>query len=543
MLPHTPQKKTSSRHPAGISNLPAPSEFHTPEKNPTLPPHAPSSTPRRLQTLTSDHVKTGNKRTQLASQVKRIPCIPIDKFFEPLRSRAGHDLQHRLTTVLDHLKHKRFLHPGYISDTGELQAFSSRTPSRMRKNERACFTPIQTLCEQTWSADPKNRPDSLYRLAVINKEITPQGMKDSLSRSDFYIVWEDTRTLKWCNTAVAAQFKTKFGKLQEALFDGRHILEEDPSRRFTFALTIADTTAHLIYFSPSCTVATPFDIKKEPHIFIEFLLCITTYPSTPKECFHALWLTGFQPLDHPIVHLTRGPQFCLRLNSHEYKTVSPLSNYKAGAVNGRLTRVWVVEDQTGNTGVMKQSNLPSGILEGDIYDQLLEDLSKEGEEAVVQNNFLTILGKSVVKHSEDMYIFQEVSQAMWKAGWVHRDLSYGNVYWHRTDRTVKFGDLEYGRRYEEGGSSQTKTGTPWFWSVEVASGLYRFDKSKSKSQHSLRSSRPFRHHALNELESLMWMGLWFILYHWPLSPDIDEGNMCSLFDQYFSPPGGRPCKD
>ncbi|TEB24193.1 hypothetical protein FA13DRAFT_1792094 [Coprinellus micaceus] len=126
------------------------------------------------------------------------------------------------------------------------------------------------------------------------------------------------------------------------------------------------------------------------------------------------------------------------------------------------------------------------------------------------------------------------------AGWVHRDISCGNVLiWTDGDgnKHGKLGDLEYAKRYPSmGGSPDPKTGTAYFMPVEIMLG-YRLilrDTSQKKrriepltARQRLQAARsrpqtdnadllpreepdPLQHHFLHELECLWWLTLWSI---------------------------------
>ncbi|EAU89781.2 other/FunK1 protein kinase [Coprinopsis cinerea okayama7 len=101
---------------------------------------------------------------------------------------------------------------------------------------------------------------------------------------------------------------------------------------------------------------------------------------------------------------------------------------------------------------------------------------------------------------------------MFCAGWVHRDISTGNILAHRsspgTPWQVKLSDLEYAKRFPGNptatASTEVKTGTMYFMAVEVQSSqLILTDTSEA-------SNTVIIHNPQHDLESLWWILLWLV---------------------------------
>ncbi|KAJ3844024.1 hypothetical protein F5878DRAFT_193879 [Lentinula raphanica] len=72
----------------------------------------------------------------------------------------------------------------------------------------------------------------------------------------------------------------------------------------------------------------------------------------------------------------------------------------------------------------------------------------------------------------------DVVKALWiihKAGWVHRDISGGNVYWYQKEQVGLIGDFEYARAITGGAHHDVRTGTPFFMAAETLAQMYQFD--------------------------------------------------------------------
>ncbi|KAG2018747.1 other/FunK1 protein kinase [Coprinopsis cinerea AmutBmut pab1-1] len=127
-----------------------------------------------------------------------------------------------------------------------------------------------------------------------------------------------------------------------------------------------------------------------------------------------------------------------------------------------------------------------------------------------------------------------VLMVMFCAGWIHRDISHGNILAFKEEGgwQVKLSDLEYAKRFPPDSaqtSSDPKTGTPFFMAHEILtssslSGFYHQNLAvpKRTSRRAARNtarrggaveSRPvviIIHNYQHDLESLWWMVLWLV---------------------------------
>ncbi|KAG6807983.1 hypothetical protein H0H92_005820 [Tricholoma furcatifolium] len=135
---------------------------------------------------------------------------------------------------------------------------------------------------------------------------------------------------------------------------------------------------------------------------------------------------------------------------------------------------------------------------------------------------------------------------MWKAGYVHRDVSAGNCLWN--GEVGKLSDLEYAKKYDTLQKDDPLTGTEIFTAVEVTLGQYRYlpDPMPPKAERprlgantleemrlqvlqnaDLRKlvERPpgrktllvptFRFNFYHDLESVFWILAWFLHHRFP----------------------------
>ncbi|KAJ3823101.1 hypothetical protein F5880DRAFT_1613185 [Lentinula raphanica] len=126
------------------------------------------------------------------------------------------------------------------------------------------------------------------------------------------------------------------------------------------------------------------------------------------------------------------------------------------------------------------------------------------------------------------------------AGWVHRDISGGNLYYYKERHAGILGDLEYAKRVndDEPSNHTVRTGTPFFMASETLIGQYLFhtanqelsstvpnlfmminnewnhdNNAQVQSTSNAELRPPFAHNALHDLESVWWVIVWVLLFN------------------------------
>ncbi|KAG8999423.1 hypothetical protein FRB90_012078 [Tulasnella sp. 427] len=129
-------------------------------------------------------------------------------------------------------------------------------------------------------------------------------------------------------------------------------------------------------------------------------------------------------------------------------------------------------------------------------------------------------------------------QLMFVSGWVHRDISSGNLYARRVGTKVEgiLADLEFAKRFEPErpvSKSDSKIGTAYFMAIEIHKQIpFAIKRSKPtlnnavRVKHATGPTAPvpgviynFRH----DLESIFWVLLWALLERVPLELPEDSG--------------------
>ncbi|KAF8879146.1 hypothetical protein BD779DRAFT_1552665 [Infundibulicybe gibba] len=116
-------------------------------------------------------------------------------------------------------------------------------------------------------------------------------------------------------------------------------------------------------------------------------------------------------------------------------------------------------------------------------------------------------------------------QLLYCAGWVHRDISSGNILAHTVEGTIrgKLADLEYARKFaSNSGNSDPKMGTPFFMPLEIQTQQYFSQPTRQRARTTATSTLtmerkattsirpPVRFNFQHDLESLWWVLLWAI---------------------------------
>ncbi|KAL5520234.1 hypothetical protein ACEPAG_9447 [Sanghuangporus baumii] len=113
-----------------------------------------------------------------------------------------------------------------------------------------------------------------------------------------------------------------------------------------------------------------------------------------------------------------------------------------------------------------------------------------------------------------------------QSGWVHRDLSVGNLYFYNGRGVI--GDLEYAKLKFSKSSHYVRTGSTYFMAVEVIKQSYNYGTPGEKSEGGIDAllkgfadenfqeelDQTFLHNDLHDLESLWWITIYIIFFNY-----------------------------
>ncbi|EGO05190.1 hypothetical protein SERLA73DRAFT_44551 [Serpula lacrymans var. lacrymans S7.3] len=128
---------------------------------------------------------------------------------------------------------------------------------------------------------------------------------------------------------------------------------------------------------------------------------------------------------------------------------------------------------------------------------------------------------------------------MHKVGWVHRDVSVGNILWvtDGNQGTGKLADFEYARCIRSNKFHEVQTGTPHFMAVEVDSKIYLFEPDNDEGEG---ECPPFRMNGLHDIESVWWTSTWVLFYYTDQNhPTVDLVNQWNTLQAIFPGVLGR----
>ncbi|KAJ3768090.1 hypothetical protein FB446DRAFT_295570 [Lentinula raphanica] len=155
-----------------------------------------------------------------------------------------------------------------------------------------------------------------------------------------------------------------------------------------------------------------------------------------------------------------------------------------------------------------------------------------------------------------LHALMDVTIALWiiyLAGWVHRDISGGNVYWFAKANTGLLGDFEYAVERSEERHHDVRTGTPFFMAAETMQDKYIYTPKKTKEEppttltdplnpakeHAVPvliagPKLPFSYNPLHDLESIWWIIVYVLFFNDDESfrsrePEIRQEQMEKLF--------------
>ncbi|KAJ3733088.1 hypothetical protein DFJ43DRAFT_1117896, partial [Lentinula guzmanii] len=120
------------------------------------------------------------------------------------------------------------------------------------------------------------------------------------------------------------------------------------------------------------------------------------------------------------------------------------------------------------------------------------------------------------------------------AGWVHRDISDGNLYYYKERNIGLIGDLEYAKKVDQS-HRNVRAGTPHFMASEAISDAYLFFPITPQPPRApLPTPPPFNHNALHDIESVWWVLVYTILFNEdPAGPSPNTSARQHLMNELF----------
>ncbi|KAJ3556690.1 hypothetical protein NM688_g1890 [Phlebia brevispora] len=508
--------------------------------------------------------------------------VPADFFVEDILPRLRPELN--LDALIDRNAF-RFA----LSAQGKLWGYTKKSPSGIHgTNVQDAFKHFQSGVRRIVSAVKKCKPT----LTLCNNKSgeSRQDFRepDSLPDAFFLPIAHSAGPIEWTDIAVVGEYQVKHGEDSAK--------DRDPRRRFVYGFTVDDADIKLWYCDRSqILVSRPFNFIKEYRILLRFVLSLSfaglhqlgwdpTMQAVQVEG-HPQYDITVRPADSDVMvyrtqevlyeadsirgHGTKvwkavklvdgeesGPPVALKdswVDSAREREGDNVSRSLQGnfskehpELSGHIMRVQVhgdvfiggVPDRTPSYFHSPRTPATEGPL------QTTQSLSQQEytEPTLPPQIHYRIVYEEVGESLEKIHslhtVFKALEEALYaliamhESGWVHRDLSPGNIV--IVDGVARITDLELAT-CEASQRKVGKTGTPNFMPIEVATGQYLFRPHETAEELELETlpirkraamgltgpallleeetiSTPkhaFRYNPLHDLEALWWIAVYF----------------------------------
>ncbi|KAL1753359.1 hypothetical protein FB107DRAFT_217967 [Schizophyllum commune] len=421
----------------------------------------------------------------------------------------------------------------------------------------ACATIVNYLSDPTYLCEA--RAGSAYN-HTLSRDLLVAS--DLIYTADVAVIWHLER---WQDRESVEDNEMKSAKAAQ------YILYNDARRTHVFAVTMEHTSVRLWCHSRSGSIVTErFDVHKDARELVQFLLFSTF--ATPSQL--GFDLTVRRVVDGSGKLHYQFDVLCRDGAMRTFQSVKVEHDNLEAPMYSRSTRVFKVVDIGAESDFYKalRDYWPSkddfasqeSVIQQEVLDALKARLPKEEYEKL-RPHFMTILADGPVQRQSDSMggefereigtdvsaepdreryrtVYEEHCQALWdvddpsvfffalaqvmyvlnnlrRAGYVYRDVSSGNILVQTlpsaTDSTAlsdryitKVSDLEYAKAYDQLTWQEPRLGTCLFMAVEVQAQAHLFTDPDHTD---LVADGYFHHNFLHDVESVIWMALYFIL--------------------------------
>ncbi|KAL1665503.1 hypothetical protein GGF50DRAFT_52482 [Schizophyllum commune] len=421
----------------------------------------------------------------------------------------------------------------------------------------ACATIVNYLSDPTYLREA--RAGSAYN-HTLSRDLLVAS--DLIYTADVAVIWHLER---WQDRESIEDNEIKSAKAAQ------YILYNDARRTHVFAVTMEHTSVRLWCHSRSGSLVTDrFDIHKDARELVQFLLFSTF--ATPRQL--GFDQTVRRVVDGSGKLHYQFDVLCRDGATRTFQSVKVEHDNFEAPMYSRATRVFKVVDIGAESDSYKalRDYWPSrddfasqeSVIQQKVLDALKARLPKEEYEKL-RPHFMTILADGPVQRQSDSVggefereigtdvsaepdreryrtVYEEHCQALWdvddpsvfffalaqvmyvlnnlrRAGYVYRDVSSGNILVQTlpsaadstalSDRYItKVSDLEYAKAYDHLTWQEPRLGTCLFMAVEVQAQAHLFTDPDDTN---LVADGYFHHNFLHDVESVIWMALYFIL--------------------------------
>ncbi|KAJ3555180.1 hypothetical protein NM688_g2718 [Phlebia brevispora] len=456
--------------------------------------------------MRSTQVEHAGLLSRVDTPLGRANRVPIQFFLDRVLPPLCKDLEKLDSLINDGI----FLDA--IIARGNLWGYTKKTPSGIhRRDVNKAFASLQRDIRVMANRAPQDTEPTV--IFYNNKE----GESDFEEREDdsfpdaFFVSPETSRdAIQWSDIGIVGEYQREDGKksLQENIKkvsqSMSNCIERDPRRRFVYAFTVEDATMRLWYCDRSqVVVSDPFNFVLDCRVLLHFVLAVS---------FAAVHQLGWDPTMVPL-SIDGQTQYDITVRSEDGELVSDIFNtqYQAsrkyfisvkahgdvfiGDVQDRTPRLLDLVTSTRRTSPKGTSHASTTTTRFPVQMHYRIVYGEVGEPLSEVTSLYTVYRALM----DAVYGLR----AMHRAGWVHRDLSIGNIL--VVDGVGKIIDLEYATSNVRQ-SHPGRTGTANFVAVEVDCGCYIFRPSSLPSKPY--EDHEFLYNPLHDLESLWWIAVY-----------------------------------
>ncbi|KAJ3557299.1 hypothetical protein NM688_g1547 [Phlebia brevispora] len=433
--------------------------------------------------------------------------------------------------------------------------------------------------------------------------------------------WSRESGCSWYDLAVSGEYKKKETNGEEhdnamkVTMSMLNCMRRDPCRRFTFAFTVENTRMKLWFCDRAQLLcSTPFNFILDREYLVHFCLSIA-YAEPDQLGWDPTVVLANDRRRYDITVLSDKGE------ARVYRTLELISCSGAQVLLGRGTRVWKVVqvengEERGNPMVLKdvwanprrkregtildelrkadyspysrqdfECAYLSRVLDGDVFngpastnldnthmfgleEESASDREKRSSSADSWHSTSVLAPfPSISSEPSLVIIFSAFAQAvtalhlMHIAGWVHRDVSSGNILLAE-DGAARLVDLEYTHKVNDA-DDEFRVGTPKYMAIEVHVQRYLFSRPDpfspsrtlntpppatperslspavelptppgSKDSYEVPKTPIFRYNALHDMESLWWVAV-HVIFNREVDSSADGGHNTASDEQRF----------
>ncbi|KAL4245741.1 hypothetical protein ABKN59_001693 [Abortiporus biennis] len=338
-----------------------------------------------------------------------IPAIPCKTFIKVLLPEHPDT---STTRVVSKLKKTKVISKGRWKASGE-------DPKGSKPNENQIFHKMQDICDAVINVAQKccsRSPTFLFRSHPYKCPESDSSYPTKTYPDGSFIFKNAANgaSVSWFDIAVPVQYKQALTKkitgtkddenVVKSLWSMHHVLRVDPSRRFTYGITVEGTSMRLWFSCHSAVVVSePFNFTKEPDLLVS---AVIAFAFASEE---QLGWDGSVKLYHPV---NDHPFYTFEFHewkddritqTHTYRIIEPLSSETTIGTATRVYKAVLVDPETliplsgAKEVTLKDYWLETDrASEGEVHKAIHAAATNETEAQMLRDHLITIIHEGPV---------------------------------------------------------------------------------------------------------------------------------------------------